>query len=549
MHFKTILTAAAAAVLMLAPLSASAAESTKETTASTETAETVQTTASTETVETTQTTTSTETAETTQTTTSSETVETTQTTASTETAETTQTTTSSETTETAATTETTETEPVLSGIVQGEDGNWYYYIDGILQTDKFSYTPDYAAGDIQGDGVADAADASLILNAAASEGVMGVSAAELLLTAAPERSMEEMLRYADIGADGRINAEDAAAILAYAAMAGADEAPLPLGYAVYYADADGVLQSGWITDETGNIYYADENFQLNIGWMQHEGKSYYSAENGVMLTGWQELDGNTCYFHADGSAAYGITELDSTMYLFSVRGVMLTGWQDFEGDTYYMTEDGTICTGITEIDGVKERFDTDGVYHPLKICLDAGHYAKYNKSPVNSAYWESEMTWKLHLYLKAALEECGIEVITTRQEQEVDLDLEERGMMSEGCDLFLSLHSDAADNSSLDMPTAYCTITEEVNPLGILLADTVHKVMETRQEGCIRNRVGDNGNYYGVLRGAAFVDVPGILIEHSYHTNLRSTNWLLVDSNLQKLAEAEAAVISEYYLN
>ena len=32
-----------------------------------------------------------------------------------------------------------------------------------------------------------------------------------------------------------------------------------------------------------------------------------------------------------------------------------------------------------------------------KICLDAGHYAKYNRSPVVPEYYESVMNWKLHL--------------------------------------------------------------------------------------------------------------------------------------------------------
>lgn len=43
----------------------------------------------------------------------------------------------------------------------------------------------------------------------------------------------------------------------------------------------------------------------------------------------------------------------------------------------------------------------------MKICLDAGHYGKYNQSPVNKAYWESEFTWKFHLLLKAELERYG----------------------------------------------------------------------------------------------------------------------------------------------
>ncbi len=50
----------------------------------------------------------------------------------------------------------------------------------------------------------------------------------------------------------------------------------------------------------------------------------------------------------------------------------------------------------------------------MKICLDAGHYGKYNQSPANKAYYESEAMWELHLLQKKHLESYGFEVVTTR---------------------------------------------------------------------------------------------------------------------------------------
>ena len=47
----------------------------------------------------------------------------------------------------------------------------------------------------------------------------------------------------------------------------------------------------------------------------------------------------------------------------------------------------------------------------MKICLDAGHYGKYNKSPVDAQYYESDAMWKLHLMQKKYLEEYGAEVV------------------------------------------------------------------------------------------------------------------------------------------
>lgn len=213
---------------------------------------------------------------------------------------------------------------------------------------------------------------------------------------------------------------------------------------------------------------------------------------------------------------------------------MLTGWQTISDQRYYFLENGNMATGTVTIDGKKYTFNADGTQKKIKICLDAGHYGKYNRSPVNGTYYESDMSWKLHLKLKSALEARGMEVITTRTTQAGDLGLEARGKKSAGCDLFLSLHSNACNSASVDAPLASCTVTGTMDVLGQRLANVVHQVMGTAQAGTIWKRQGDNGDYYGVLRGATKVGTPAILLEHSYHTNLRATNWSLSDANLQK---------------
>ena len=78
------------------------------------------------------------------------------------------------------------------------------------------------------------------------------------------------------------------------------------------------------------------------------------------------------------------------------------------------------------------------------VCLDAGHYGKYNPSPVVSGYYEAETVWKLHLKLKTELEKWGIRVVTTRENQIEDRALTSRGKASADADLFLSLHTNAA---------------------------------------------------------------------------------------------------------
>ena len=91
-----------------------------------------------------------------------------------------------------------------------------------------------------------------------------------------------------------------------------------------------------------------------------------------------------------------------------------------------------------------------------KICLDAGHVgSKYNQSPVVKTYYESAMVWALHLKLKAQLEARGFQVVTTRASIDTDLGVYERGTASKGCDVFISLHSNACGTESVDYPVVY----------------------------------------------------------------------------------------------
>lgn len=187
----------------------------------------------------------------------------------------------------------------------------------------------------------------------------------------------------------------------------------------------------------------------------------------------------------------------------------------------------------------------------VEIHLDAGHYGKYNQSPCNKKYYESEMNWKLHLMLKEELETYdGVEVTQTRSDQTKDMEVSKRGKSAKGKDILISIHSNAVGskvNESVDYPVAYVPLNGSADKLGKQLIDVVEKLMGTKQDGRISTRKGKNGDYYGIIRGAVSVGVPCIIIEHSFHTNSRATEWLMNDKNLEKMAKAEAEVIAKYY--
>lgn len=503
--------------------------------------------------------------------------------------------------------------PDTNGIVTNTDGTVSYLCKNKVQTGLFSVTPDYTKGDLSNDQKVDAGDAEQLLAVSATAAANALDAGEILAKSSDAISNSyQALQIADVNNDQAINAADAADVLMYSAQLGAGEQVHPLGYAIYYADETGVLQNGWIKDgET--TYYGKEDYSLCTGWNTIDNQSYYFTEDGKLVSSglmtisgktyyfdqtavflanaWVDVEGAMHYFGADGAMLTGLQEIDGKIYdlgkdgalqsgwtttadgvrmiqsdgtpvlgwyaqdgknyyFDETTGYMATGWYDVEDKTFHFDEDGTMLTGDTYIDGVKYKCNEDGSYQHLKICVDAGHYGKYNHSPVNSAYWESDFTWAFHILLVDALRERGVEVITTREDKEKDLALESRGFCSEGCDLFLSVHSNACNSPSVDGPLACCCISGEMNDLGQQLADLVAKVMETNQGGSIWNRYYPNTNdtdYYGVLRGAAKVGTPGILLEHSYHTNLRATYWLMDSSNLERMANAEADLLVSYF--
>lgn len=201
-----------------------------------------------------------------------------------------------------------------------------------------------------------------------------------------------------------------------------------------------------------------------------------------------------------------------------------------------------------------------------KVCIDAGHYGKYNRSPGIPEYYESDMTWKLSQAQAKYLKEFGVDVIHTRDEQAKDLALHDRGMKSKGCQLFISNHSNAVGsgmNESVDYVAAYHLVNDDTTDIDEISKRFAEKVapiiagtMTTVQGYKVLSRKADNDrngdgilndNYYGVLHGARMANTPGLILEHSFHTNSRAVRWLLNDENIDMLAKAEAECIAEFF--
>lgn len=184
----------------------------------------------------------------------------------------------------------------------------------------------------------------------------------------------------------------------------------------------------------------------------------------------------------------------------------------------------------------------------LFVMLDAGHYGLYERSAVYPSYYESNMAWTLHQYLKTELERYNnVAVGVTRAEKAKDLAVYSRGAAAKGCDLFLSMHS--GTTSSSNYPLIMVQKGNTSDPLAINLGKTIQTTMGLSHSYKISQKLtaDQDTEFYGALRGARAVGVKGMLLQHASHANKTSAVWLSQEDNLKKLARAEAAAIAEYY--
>lgn len=348
--------------------------------------------------------------------------------------------------------------------------------------------------------------------------------------------------------------------------------------------AQGILESGWGTSElavnaknffgmkadlSGNTWpgsaWDGEIYEKETAEQRKDG-SYYNvvapfrkyqdaaqavADHSAYLTGARDEKGNLRYAGLKG-------EKDARTALTIIKQGGYATSLDYVEKLMQRVEK----YNLTQYDNTDSKEEKKVV----KIMLDAGHYGKYNRSLAVPAYYESDFTFKFTNILAAALSRYGFSVGVTRTEQGKDLALQSRGKAAAGYDLFISIHSNAvgsAVNNSVDYPVAITMvddartdIDETSKAVGEILAQVVAQVMNTKQAARTytkRSSTDRDGNgiyddeYYGVLHGAKLVRVPGIILEHSFHTNTSATEWLLKESNLRRMAEAEAKALAEYY--
>lgn len=213
----------------------------------------------------------------------------------------------------------------------------------------------------------------------------------------------------------------------------------------------------------------------------------------------------------------------------------------------------------------------------IKICIDPGHYNGHNlvNGKESYQYDEGNFTLKIALRLKKILtKQYGVKVILTRDSENININGYENEELDNGkidlrgefagkknCDLFISLHTNANEDNANDSPTCeqplsitktimlvnqlcyknekWLKVANEIGSrlstvnmkLGLASNDNFISVTDNTikewskkyndsldEAGTVMYRNGKKGDYYGVLHGATEAGVPGMIIEHGYHT-------------------------------
>ncbi len=241
-------------------------------------------------------------------------------------------------------------------------------------------------------------------------------------------------------------------------------------------------------------------------------------------------------------------------------------------------QEASVPESAVSVQGSEETVPLEEVRDTgIVVCLDPGHFAGKNavEGDASYGYAEGDFTLELGLKLRDVLwEEYGIRAYMTRETGSISLHgytdwgldgsfLALRGAYAAECgaSLFISLHT----NANLDYANGYDTLMQPVsitkpiiianslvcdsekyigmcNMIGSELAaasyglgistvpdfepaqagnimewtDAYNDSLDTR--GTVVRRTGNGGDYYAVLKGAADAGVPGIIIEHGFHT-------------------------------
>lgn len=204
------------------------------------------------------------------------------------------------------------------------------------------------------------------------------------------------------------------------------------------------------------------------------------------------------------------------------------------------------------------------------IVLDPGHDATHAGAQANGLS-EETLNLKIAQYCKEELSQYqGVTVYMTRETEDcpypgttsaVDNANRVAFAKSVNADAYVALHLNSATNTSAKGVSVYYpnanyqtqigadgkAMAEKIQAQLVALGLNDREILIRNSEDNSRYPDGSLADYYGVIKNAKLSGFPGLIVEHAFLTNSEDVAFLSDDSNLQKLGQADAAGIAEYF--
>lgn len=202
-----------------------------------------------------------------------------------------------------------------------------------------------------------------------------------------------------------------------------------------------------------------------------------------------------------------------------------------------------------------ERTELLAVVAPAKqksvVALDAGHGGMDSGKVAVNNKLEKDINLKIVYFLKAALEEQGITVVLTREDEEglyresdsnkKLADMRKRCEIIEksGCVLAVSIHQNSYHQASVSGPQVFYYITSEK---GKQIAETLQNCLVEELKPTKSRAAKSNDNYY-LLKN---VSCPIVIVECGFLSNWEEAELLCTETYQKKVADTIAKGIAEY---
>jgi len=186
----------------------------------------------------------------------------------------------------------------------------------------------------------------------------------------------------------------------------------------------------------------------------------------------------------------------------------------------------------------------------IVIVIDPGHCGE-NLGTTENGHEEKHMTMVTAeaMYDDLALYD-NVEVYLTRTGDR-ELSLKERAEFaaSVDADFLFSIHYNASANHELYGSEVWVSSVAPYNGYGLQFG---HEFLsEAREMGLlvrgVKTRLGDEGDYYGIIRESVALNLPALIIEHCHVDNINDTDFCDTDEDLKAFGIADATAVAKYF--